>query len=85
MKKRQTVKVSSRYQIAVPQQVREQLGIASGDRLLVEVRGNTIILLPEPENYVTYMAGLHADVWTAVDADAHVRAERDSWTGSPTS
>jgi len=85
VKKRQTVKVSSRYQIAVPQSVRQQLGIASGDRLLVEVRGNTIILLPEPDNYVAHLAGLHADVWNGVDTDAYMRAERDAWTDLPAS
>jgi AbrB family looped-hinge helix DNA binding protein len=85
MKQRQTVKVSSRYQIAVPQSVRQQLGIASGDRLLVQVRGNVIILLPEPKNYVEHMAGLHADVWKRVDADDYIRAERDAWTDLPAS
>ena len=85
MKRKQTVKVSSRYQIAVPQRVREQLGINSGDRLLVEVRGNAIILLPVPDNYVTHMAGLHADIWDGIDAAAYVSAERDAWTDLPAS
>ena len=33
------VKVSKKYQIAVPSVVRKQLGIKSGDALLVELRG----------------------------------------------
>ena len=33
-----TVKVSSRYQIAVPASVRAHLNIHSGDRLLVDIQ-----------------------------------------------
>ena len=77
MKQKQTVKVSSRYQIAVPQRVREELSIKRGDRLLVEVRGNVIIMLPEPKDYVEHMAGLHADVWEGVDTGTYIRAERN--------
>ncbi len=85
MRQRQTVKVSSRYQIAVPRRVREQLRIKSGDRLLVEVRGNVIILLPEPEDYVAHMAGLHADVWSDVDAADYIETERREWSALPAS
>jgi AbrB family looped-hinge helix DNA binding protein len=82
MHPQQSVKVSSRYQIAVPRRVREQLGIKSGDRLLVEVRGSVIVLLPEPRDYVAHMAGLHKEVWEGVEATEYVRQERDAWTDS---
>ena len=38
----QTVKVSSKFQIALPARVRKQLEIKQGDRLLVDVRGDHI-------------------------------------------
>jgi len=85
MAQRQTVKVSSRYQIAVPRRVREALSIKSGDRLLVEVRGNIIVLLPEPKDYVEHMSGLHADIWQGVDVAEYMRTERDAWTDLPPS
>ena len=85
MQSQQRVKVSSRYQIAVPKRVRDQLKIKQGDHLLVEVRGSVVILLPEPHDYVSHMAGLHKDVWQGVDTADYIRQERDEWTDSPTS
>ena len=44
----QTVKVSSKFQIALPSHVRKKLGIRPGDRLLVDVRGSHVLLAREP-------------------------------------
>lgn len=76
----QSVKVSDKYQIAVPAQVRRQLGIKPGDRLLVDVRGNHVLLMPEPANYAEAMAGLHADVWKGIDSTKYLQDERNAWT-----
>jgi AbrB family looped-hinge helix DNA binding protein len=54
-----SVKVSNRYQIAMPQQARKRLKIKSGDRLLVDIQDGMLILMPEPKNYTAQMAGLH--------------------------
>ncbi|MGQ9468057.1 MAG: AbrB/MazE/SpoVT family DNA-binding domain-containing protein, partial [Anaerolineae bacterium] len=40
-----TVKVSSRYQIAIPKVARERLNIQKGNRLLVDVQDGLLILL----------------------------------------
>jgi len=77
-----TVKVSSRYQIAVPKVARRLLGIKKGDRLLVEVREGMLILIPEPKDYVTHLAGLHHQVWDGIDTDEYLRREREAWTDS---
>lgn len=77
-----TVKVSSRYQIAVPKEARGLLGIEKGDRLLVEVREGMLILIPEPKDYVTHLAGLHHHVWEGIDTDEYLRREREAWTDS---
>jgi len=77
----QTVKVSKRYQISVPSAVRKQLGIKQGDRLIVEVRGGTMILLREPADYVDHLSGLHEEIWRDVDADEYLEGERTAWTG----
>ena len=75
----QTVKVSSRNQIALPSEARKKLGIRPGDRLLVEVQDGMLVLIPQPEDYVAAMAGLHREVWEGVDADAYLNEERDAW------
>lgn len=82
MRDRQSVKISSRNQIAVPKSVREQLRLRSGDRLLVQVRGRIIVLLPEPERYAEHLAGLHREIWDGVDAAEYVRGEREAWSDS---
>jgi len=77
----QTVKVSKRYQISLPSAVRKRLGIKQGDRLLVEVKGGTMILLREPADYVDHLAGLHEEIWYDVDVDEYLEGERTAWAG----
>ena len=44
----ETVKVSSKGQIAIPKQIRETLNITEGSRLNLEIRGQDIVLSKEP-------------------------------------
>jgi AbrB family looped-hinge helix DNA binding protein len=77
-----SVKVSSRYQIAVPRIARERLNIKSGDRLLVDIQDG--ILLPQPKDYATHLAGLHREVWAGLDTTAYLQEERGAWNASET-
>jgi AbrB family looped-hinge helix DNA binding protein len=77
---KETVKVSSRHQIALPSSVRSKLKIEAGDRLLVDVQDGIIILIPLPENYADALAGRHQEIWAGVDTDAYLQQERESWT-----
>ena len=77
-----TVKVSSRYQIAVPRLAREQLEIEKGDRLLVDVQDGLLVLVPCPKDYAERLAGLHGEIWSGVDTDAYLHKEREAWTSS---
>lgn len=74
-----TVKVSKKYQIAVPASVRQQLNIQNGDLLLVDIQDGFIILMPEPTNYTQALQGLHKDVWEGVDTQKYIDKERESW------
>ena len=73
-----TVKVSRRYQIVVPAEVRQRLNIQSGDRLLMDVQDGMIILLSQPENYTQHLAGLHNEIWEGIDAQKYIDEERSS-------
>jgi AbrB family looped-hinge helix DNA binding protein len=77
-----SVKVSSRYQIAVPRIARERLNIQKGDRLLVDVQDGLLILLPQPKDYTAHLAGLHQEIWAGLDTDAYLREEREAWNAS---
>jgi AbrB family looped-hinge helix DNA binding protein len=75
-----SVKVSNRYQIAIPSVARNALNIEAGDRLLVDIQDGVIVLIPQPVDYVSYMAGLHHEIWEKVDSDEYLTNERDAWT-----
>ena len=75
-----TVKVSRRYQIAVPAIVRSELNIQSGDLLIVDVQDGMLILLPKPENYTQKLAGLHKEIWEGIEAGEYIEQERQVWS-----
>ena len=77
-----TVKVSSKYQIAVPQMARKKLNIKQGDILLVDVQDGVIVLIPQPKRYTEYLQGLHGEIWKGVDVQKYLNGERDAWTNS---
>ncbi len=82
MAPRVAVKVSSRYQIAVPRVAREHLKIEKGDRLLVDVQEGVLVLVPCPQDYADRLAGLHREIWAGLDTDAYLHEEREAWTSS---
>jgi AbrB family looped-hinge helix DNA binding protein len=77
-----SVKVSAKYQIAVPQIARKKLNIKKGDRLLVDVQDGVIVLIPEPRRYTQYLQGLHGEIWKGVDVQKYIDEERGAWTNS---
>ena len=77
-----SVKVSSKYQIAVPQMARKKLNIKQGDRLLVDVQDGVIILIPQPKRYTDYLQGLHSEIWKGIDTQKYLNGERGAWTNS---
>ena len=72
-----SVKVSYKYQIAVPSKARRALGIKAGDRLTVEIRKEAMVLRPRPGSAVERLRGLGGGYYG--DPVAYVRALRDEW------
>jgi len=75
----QMAKVSSKYQIVIPKNVREELGLRPGDQLLIVADGNKAVMRLRPRSYAEYMRGLHKEIWQGIDATEYVREERQSW------
>lgn len=73
------IKVSNRFQITIPTHARRELGIEAGDRLMVVVGDGMLILVPEPDDFVAYSAGLHREVWQGIDTTAYLEEERAAW------
>ena len=40
------------------------------------------MLLPQPEDYVRYMAGLHREIWEGIDTNGYLNEERAPWSTS---
>jgi len=70
-----TVKLSSKNQIVIPGDARRKLALKPGDRLKVLVRGDSICLVKEPDNYVKKLYGSGKNIYD----DNYLVAERESW------
>ena len=68
--------LSSRNQIVVPKEVREALGVHTGDKLLIVVRGDTVIIQPRPKSSSGALRGLAA---RKPYPPNDLKEERDSW------
>jgi AbrB family looped-hinge helix DNA binding protein len=67
--------LSSKNQIVVPREAREALGVHAGDKLLVVVRGNTVVILPRPRSWTKALRGLARKLYP----EDYVTEERASW------
>jgi AbrB family looped-hinge helix DNA binding protein len=72
-----TVTLSSKYQIVIPQAAREALSLQAGDELLVLCKSDRVVIIPKPKKFARRTAGLHKEVWQG--ADAYLRDERNDW------
>lgn len=72
-----SVKLSSKFQVVIPQQARSMLGLAAGDELLVLVKEDRIVMIPKPKSFTEKLAGLHKEVWK--DSESYLKGERESW------
>lgn len=68
-------KLSSKNQIVIPSEVRKHLHIKQGDRILMAVRGDTVILLRRPEKYTQAIRGMGEGVYPS----DYIEKERENW------
>ena len=55
-----TVKLSKKFQIAIPKSIRNKTGISAGDTLIIDTKGGKINLIPLPGDYSEYTRNLHS-------------------------
>ena len=67
--------LSTKNQIVIPQEAREALGVKPGDKLLVVVRGERVIVLEKPKSYHAAIRGLGRGTYPR----DYLRKERKSW------
>jgi AbrB family looped-hinge helix DNA binding protein len=73
------VKVSSKYQVVIPKEAREKVGLDKGDTLIVEVENGVITMRRRPESFAEYGRGLHRGVWEGLDVDRYLEELREEW------
>jgi bifunctional DNA-binding transcriptional regulator/antitoxin component of YhaV-PrlF toxin-antitoxin module len=74
-------KLSNKNRIAVLAEVRKKLRVRSGDYPLVDIRDDSMVVVPEPDRYSRRLWGLHAEIWQDDDTGAYVQKQREAWNG----
>jgi AbrB family looped-hinge helix DNA binding protein len=67
--------LSSKNQIVIPREARNALGVKPGDKLLVVVRGSTVIVMPKPKSYSAATRGIARGTYPP----GYLQKERESW------
>lgn len=71
------VRASSKFQVAIPKQIRNKLGIHAGQRFIMTDKDGMIVLTPVPSNPIDYLCGTFKDE-PSLSAELRVERERDS-------
>jgi len=67
--------LSGKNQIVIPREAREALRVKAGDKLLVVVHGERLIVLQKPKSHRAAIRGLARGVYPS----GHLKKERQSW------
>ncbi len=67
--------ISTKNQIVIPREARKALQVKPGDKLLVVVRGERVIVLQKPKSHHAAIRGLARGVYSST----HLQKERQSW------
>jgi len=67
--------LSSKNQIVIPKEAREALGVKAGDKLLIVVHGDGVIVLQKPKSFHKALRGLARGTYPP----DYLKKERESW------
>ncbi len=75
-------KVSHKFQVVIPKEIRDILNISRGDTLEVYEKNHEVIMkksqMKRPLN-LRDLKGLGKEIWKDVDVEDYVKKERESW------
>lgn len=74
------VKLSKKGQVVIPQEIRKKMGIKTGEKLVIFIRGDETVMLT-PQKYAEYTCGLMKGTWgsTKKEVEEYINEERGSW------
>ena len=67
--------LSAKNQIVIPREAREALNVKPGDKLVVVVRGDRVIVLEKPKSHHAAIRGLAHGIYS----NKYLEKERKSW------
>lgn len=67
--------LSTKNQIVIPREAREALQVKPGDKLIILVRGDRVIILQKPKAHHAAIRGLAR----RVHSRSYLQKERESW------
>jgi len=76
----EVAKLTSKFQITIPVDIRRSLGLCQGDSVVIDLEGDKAVLRPIHGGHVERMTGLGAEVWARLGGgDAYIDSERNAW------
>jgi AbrB family looped-hinge helix DNA binding protein len=67
--------LSSKNQIVIPREAREALGLKPGDKVLVVVSSDKVLVLQKPKSYRVALRGIARGIYP----EDYLKQERQSW------
>lgn len=73
-----TAKVTSKYQVVIPKEIRKRAGLKEGQILYVYALDDKILLSPQkkwPDDYI----GIGKEIWKNIDVAKYIDEMREDW------
>lgn len=73
-------KLTRKYQITVPAEIRRVLGLEAGDTVYLALEGRQVVLRGLPRGWTSAYRGLGADMWAREGGgERALEREREAW------
>jgi AbrB family looped-hinge helix DNA binding protein len=74
-----TAKLTEKFQITIPAEVRRRLGLKAGDRVYLVWEKGEVVLRAAAGGWTESSRGLGKELWRQVGGVAAIESERSSW------
>lgn len=72
-------RVGPKYQVVIPQAIRNKIGLQPKDEVLVEEMNGMVLIVPKPQSFTDFIIGLGKGTWEGVNISEYLKKERESW------
>lgn len=77
---KRVARLTKKYQISLPSEIRKKLQIQAGDYVYLDIVHENVILRVIPGEVTDYMAGLGKEVWEKLGGgETFIKEERSTW------